>query len=322
MELFDTHVTTPQDDAYPPDANWRHTVAVAWADHPGWVPEHKKIREDKWVVQYREFLVRLNKLGDKAVRDPKWCSFRRATAWHGGQNVNEIRFRIEPLLLTGATFPLIAEDLAGDSLSPMDIETYCRLFFDMRNEDGTLTRSCYMRAYNALPDDNRFTAGTPDDVIWRTAGMYLGYGGLIYMWRWPVEKDKLDDDMFLSDEMLRAAQAHQMENILRGQISNFDLNTLIGHSVAYQRLKHDTGEKSSSKEEGMSMTASLVELLKPHMAPVAKTVDERETETLAMQNKLSADKAVAQQNVLDAGTAAGEAKINEILKDVVSKQDN
>ena len=320
MEIFGTQVITPYDDDFPENADWRNTIALLWADHPNWHPEVPEIREDKWIIEHKDFFLHFRAYGAKNLNSPKWRAHKRVLAWHGGETINALKFRLEPLLLTGASFELIAEDLGGSRLTAHEIELYCRLFFDLREEDGALLRSCFIRAYNALPDTGLMGADTPLDMLWKTTGMYLGYGGLIYMWKWPIDPKTLGGEKFLFQEMMRAAQAMQMERIMRSQISNFDLNAIIGNYTNYERMLSDTGTKTQEAGEAELAMLGVMKLVAPKMLPAAKTVDKQRAETAAIQSRLMADHNIAQQMIMDAGQLKGKEQVDEMLKQRLSNK--
>lgn len=312
MEIGDTQVITPYDDAYPFDPDWRHVLSLAWADTPEWVPRHKEIAEDPWVCACRDYFALLN-TGEYAVVGDKWKPLRRAMSWNDSQNTNDPKFRIESLLLTGSPFCIIAEDMGGGRVTDGEIETYCRLFFDVRDNDGSLTRSCFLRAKNSMPAQGAFNAATPDDIIWKSAAMSYGYKGLMFIWGWPPNEKAGVDDTFLYDEILRSIQARQMEQIMRRDMGNFDMNAMVGHYIDYKRMQYDTGEREDADSELMKLTMGVLETVQPQLLQAAKTVDAKADETASIQAKFMAEQNVGGQDITDKGALEGSKRVNDMI---------
>lgn len=308
-------VWTPYDALYPQfDSSWRHGVAKAWADHESWVCTLPEIRNDPWVVGLRDYILHCRKFGPDGCLDKRLWPYRYVMAWHDGGNLNQIRFRLEALLLTGAPFDVISMDLAGGELPPEIFQLYEKVFFNVRKKDGRLHDSSFIRMNAALPNGVALDRNTPNDVLWKYIGMRYGYTGLVWQWGMPEPHGKLENDTMIMDELWRTAQAIMMESVLRRTINNFDLNHNLGQYIDYQRMRHETGKASNKENQAEQVLLKVLQQFAPKMLEASAEVDKQGERTVAIRNRLAAQENVAQQVIPDFGKDIGLIGIDNFIK--------
>ena len=272
MDIKGVNIPTPYDAAhieYTPD--WRAEVAKAWAADSTLELPHK-IRSDKWIAGYRDFL-----RGRFKYRKAAGSMFEIAEAWRNSELIIGARHRIEPLLLTGATYSQIAfeMDLGDDVITDEVIRTYERLFFNIRNSDGSLVESSHTRMYFSMPHDGVIDAQTPLDMLWKAAATQMGYQGLVILWHWPVQLNIYENQQFVRDEIMRQMYSTMLSKIFKREINNFDLNNLFGQYINQERLLHDTGRNKDVRDESADALIKILSMFKAEILLKSQTVDER-----------------------------------------------
>jgi len=308
-------VWTPYDALYPQfDSSWRHGVAKGMVDNANWMCTMPEISKDPWVRDLRDYLGQCRKLGPDGCLDKRLWPYRYIMAWHDSGNLNQIRFRLEALLLTGAPFDVISMDLAGGELPPQLFQLYERIFFNVRNKDGRLHDSSFIRMNAALPGGQALDRNTPEDVLWKYIGMRYGYTGLVWYWGMPEPHGKLENDTLVMDELWRTAQAIMMESVLRRTINNFDLNHNLGQYIDYQRMRHETGKSSQKENQAERLLLQVLQKFAPTMLKASAEIDKQHERTEAIRNRLAAQANVAQQVIPDFGKDVGLIGIDNYIK--------
>lgn len=278
-------IDTPIDDPTQFSPSWRAELAhILATDGRLRVPkEYKEYQDDDYVKGYTDYLRTLNK-----AKDPNNLPINQYTyalRWHEQSNITDTKYKLEPLLLTTAPFNVISKVLAGDALDEEPFRTYERLFFNIRNDDGTLHRSCHLRTHFALPQEEAVMDPSnlsPTD-IWRFVGSHGGYQALCRLWLWADAPEFTENDSkYLSSESWWLAQATMMDRLVRRNIKNQDL---IGYMERYtdgERLKLE----AKTEEGNTKIEMAFLELLKasaPKMMEISKTVDDiaRDNEKLS-----------------------------------------
>jgi hypothetical protein len=290
------------------DYDWMHQVAKCLADVPEAANDMPdEIRSNQFIMQDKEFLQQ----AQRAIMAPKLKVHAALLAWHEAGNVSHLRFRLEPLLLTGATFETIAADLGGKGITPEVIQLYERLYFNVREDDGSLTDSSFIRMRASLPENGTIGATTEQDIVWKNVASLFGYTGLVLLWQMPNPHAQVSDDQFVLDELRRAAQAILMENMVRRQINNFDLNAHLSHYIDYKRMMHDTG---TTQQVGMEADVlALFQAFAPKMLTVSTEVDKLDKKTDALQARMKAQAAISGHAIEDLGNEAGLKALHSVM---------
>jgi hypothetical protein len=223
MVIGQTFIQLPSEGTgdHPPD--WRRVTAAACVES-GISPSRVAPGDDA-VLEHAQYL-RFIASPDRTILPPSLRPQAAAAHWYAGRDLNSLRARLEPLLLTSASYRTIALDLGVEEKA---VEVYEKTYFNSRNPDGTMQRSCFRRNMLAIDENVSITDKTPKDIVWRMTGFSMGYGALVSLWRWDGFAHGIDDggpQWF--DELYRMAQSSMLESVLRNRVSNFDLNNLIG----------------------------------------------------------------------------------------------
>lgn len=314
MDIDGIDVRTPYDlDSFLEyDYAWMHKVARCIADKPeveAYMPD--AIRNNPIVASHVTFLAEYRIADDATHRSPEFQAHRIALGWHDSGALNQVRFFLEALLLTGASYSTIAQDLGGSALNPDVIRLYERLYFNVRESDGGMARSSYIRMRAANPPNLPLNATTPQDVVWKNIAMRYGYPGLVLFWQMPNPSgDPLDDNLIV-EECHRAAQGIQMENFARRTVNNFDLGASMGHYVEYKRMRHDTGGQTMNKSDALMI--DFLTRFAPTMLAAANDVDRNAETTKQIQSRLKAQISISNQAIEDKGRVAGLIGLNKSM---------
>lgn len=312
MQFGHTVITTPVDNPVQYDPAWRSAVAAAMLDFPDARIEadYVHFKKDPWIQRQVQYLrtVRANR---PLSKDQKLL--RIASTWYQGNRPSDVKFKLEPLLLTPISFAIISLDIGGGEIDEDVFRAYERLFFNVRRDDGTMHPSCQLRTYFSLPDGH-LGEGTPDEIVWRVIAANQGYDALVSMWLWSDAHGLGEHDSgYLLQELWRVAQARMFLDVYGKRISHFDLNMLMGRVTDHERMRRETGSQGTEGTETMKTLLHMLNLTKPHMISSAKTVDEGMKLSAAIEAKLLTDKRVSGTDVTDAGVEVGAAKLDKLI---------
>lgn len=292
-----TVVVTPIDNPCQYDPDWRSAVASAFADDPyaRVDPEYQRYRNDPYVRRQVQYL-RSN--GRDRGRDR--MSVRLANLWAQGASVSDVRFRLEPLLLTAADYETIALDLTGDGEDRDAIEAYERLFFNIRDGEGRLSRSCQLRQYFAMPS-GEIDENTPPEAMWKMVGALMGYDTLVAIWMWKDAHGIVNRSQeYMLDEMWRVAQSRLFMSMFANRVGHESMAKLLASISAQQKMLH---EDKDAGQLGNELTTTLMQVLRLTMpkvlGSVANEVDAQRAVVEAINARLEAERAVES---IDIGT--------------------
>ena len=243
---------------------------------------------------------------------------RQALVWYKQRELAATRYRIEPLLLTPISFDVIATDVAGIDVPPEVFKAYERLFFNIRYEDGTLSKSCQLRTYFAFPSGHGVGAQTPLDQVWKACGAQLGYSGLINYWLWDGSGGtEILDIGFVHRDVWRLAQASLIERGLRGTMSDFDFNNLISKMVDSGRLAKETQNTGTVNNTDINtLMYGILNATAPVMKTTALSVDQNEAATKELAARFESQRqatGIGQREVLVKSSQARLTKLTDNL---------
>ena len=292
-------IVTPLDNPCQYEPDWRAAVASAMADDPTACvdPEYQAYRYDPYIRRQVQFL-RSRNSGGRVF--PGMMPIRLANLWAQGTSVSDARFRIEPLLLTAADYEVIALDITGEACDKEAIEAYERLFFNIRDRDGRLSRSCQLRQYFAMPS-GEIDENTPPEAMWKMIGALMGYDTLVSVWLWRDAHGVANDSQdYVLDEMWRVAQSRLFMSMFANRVGHESMAKLLASISAQQKMLH---EDKDAGQLGNELTVTLMRVLMK-MSPkvlgsVAGEVDAQQRVMQAVNARIEAERAVS---AMDIGT--------------------
>lgn len=313
MEYGSTSITTPVDNPVQYDPDWRRSVALAAVEYPRAKvdPVYQGYLRDPWVKQHIEYLTLAN--AGRAI--PKRLeAFRLASTWYQGSRVSDARMRIEPLLLTAASYDVIAEDIGGGDVPVEVFKTYERLFFNVRRADGSLSRSCQLRQYFALPDGT-FNSNTPKEQLWKMVGALMGYDTLVRMWLWDNYAAGLTarSSEYMLSEMWRVAQSRLFLHIFHDQVGHESMAKLLAAFTSQSKMLHDSASGTGQVFETARTLMALLANTRPTVIGAAAVVDSVPDLTASIRAKLAAQKTISHTEVDDIGMEAGAAALDAAI---------
>lgn len=179
MNINNTLICTPYDTFPEYDPDWRNKVAKAWAGAQGTIVMPPNITNDIWIKGQKYYY---DHLTTKVMDDKATWMNALVHGWHENGVVNNLKLCLEPMLLTEVPYTVIAADLLGTHYGedgPKLIHLYERLFYDCRDEDGTMSDIALRRKWLAHPSDMRLGEGTPIGTQYKILATTGGYPGLM-----------------------------------------------------------------------------------------------------------------------------------------------
>ena len=297
MELGHTIIQTPKDDPTKFDPAWRHMIATAWHSFPkvDWDSEYREYRSDPWIVKQKRYLDAVEDAfqhNRKPVLSKEQQDLRLALHWYKGRQASDTKFRLEPTLLTPVTIETLGNDIGGGEVRPEVFHAYERLFFNIRDAKGNLSRSCQLKSCFGIPTAALMNFNTPQEQIWLACGLQLGYGALMTLWGWPssasTEEKTLD---YLSQDTWRMAQQIQLERTLRRSMTDRDLTEMMGRYIEFNKRQKEAGRSGSQDHEITAVVTGFLGCTAPKMLDcAAKTVDEQKSQTVEIQARLESQR--------------------------------
>jgi hypothetical protein len=322
MQVGDTTITTtPYEDSSQRDVDWRHRIGRYWADHPDWVPLDSQIQDDYHINMYREFLT-LSHTSQCAgmSQDSAFRPYYQAWRWNGASedDTHALRFYLEPLLLSSASMQAISLDLS-DADDQKAHAVYEQLFFNVRNDDFSTSKSCYRRTRASMEGIDRLDVASPLTSYWRFLGGHLGYPALALAWCWPDAhglQEPLRGLQTFQDTWL-LAQARQLENCARGTVANEDIVALLSVVSSHERMQRETGGGTSEEmKEGLQAFAAAMSLTAPTIVVAAKEVDTQAEKTVTIQQRLRAQRQISSTTVQEDNPEAGKSALNTLMREI------
>jgi hypothetical protein len=318
VQIGNLTIVLPVDDPCAFEPSWRNSLAKAIIDlHPKLSSVdamYRKYFQDKYVQKYVKYL-RAESLGKTLTEEQS--HMRVALMWYENSSPSGVRFRLEPLLLTGATMETIMLDISGGTV-PVEVFTmYEKLFFNIRDEEGRLSKSCQLRQAFAMPNgDDLHDADSPE--IWKAIAALMGYDVLMNVWMWKDAHGlSTKGSEFLLDETWRAAQSRLFMSVFADRVGHKSLGDILSaYTSQFKMLK----EQKSVGSEATDTTRALMAVLyrtAPQMITVAQDVDALSDETMAIQSRINSQLAIDRQKIDDKGAAVSAAVVNEQIDNAV-----
>lgn len=292
MRIGGTVVVTPIDNPCQYDPDWRNSIAIALHEGTERIePEYSQYRSDKWIRLQLSFL-RARDRGLKLTRDQ--MMLRLASVWFQGNNVSDVRLRLEPLLLTAARMDTIALDLLGSVDCLKAVEFYEKLYFNIRTDDWRISRSCQLKQYFALPS-GEFNEDTPPENMWKMVAALMGYDTLMAVWLWRDAHGLHNTSQeYLLDEMWRVAQSRLFMSMFANRVGHESMAKLLSAISAQQKMLHEDKDSGSLGVEMVKTMQDILGLVSPSViGAMSRDVDEKMREEAVMA-RLEASKAVSE----------------------------
>jgi len=305
-------IVTPIDNPCQFDPDWRNSIAIALTDNPGCrlEPEYSEYEDDFWINKQIEYI----KTAQRGKRlNQTLLNFRHANVWYQGTRPSDVKFRLEPLLLTAVNYNVISLDLSGGTVDEAAFEAYEKLFFNVRLHNGRLHPSCQLRQYFALPE-GEMSDETPPEQLWKMVGALMGYDTLVSIWLWKDAHGRRNDTQeYFLDEMWRVAQSKVFMAMFEGRVGNESMAKLLASLTSQSKLLKESKE---SGETGLDTTRTLMAILykaSPQVIGAAKDVDAQPAMMRAIKDTLDAENAIAKTVLPEADKEAANAEINKLL---------
>jgi hypothetical protein len=245
MQIGLHQVATPKDHPWAYSPSWRHEIAKLTADadkctYPG--------GHDAFIQQQIRFLKIIRQRAHQVQLDDKrqseWLPFHRAYTLYEGHDVSSAR--VEAMLLCPElTLAQIATNM-GPTVDPADIKTYERLYFNIRDDNGAVLESPWLRQYFASGNQVQHNA-SDYRTHWKLLAFEGGYRSLFAVWNWPLPET--EDREALQTEVMTGNVFQDLERRARfGILGNRDLVELFDSLrpvAAELRLSGRAGARSN-----------------------------------------------------------------------------
>lgn len=312
MEYGSESIVTPIDNPVQFDPDWRNAIAAAAVDYPRAKidPLYQEYLHDPWIKQQIEYL--------KLVRSGRALSKRHSTlrlasTWYQGSSVADVKMRIEPLLLTSADYDTISEDIGGGNVGKDVFETYEKLYFNVRDKDGNLSRSCQLRQYFALPE-GQFGRDTPPEKLWKMVGALMGYDTLVTMWLWGDASGlTARSSEYMLNEMWRVAQSRLFMHIFSDRVGHESLAKLLSAFTSQAKMLHESASGTGQMFDTARTLMALLANTRPTVIGAAAVVDSVPDLTASIRAKLAAQKTISNTEIEDIGMEEGAAALDAAI---------
>ena len=325
MQLGSTTVVSPLDNPCQYDPDWRNSLAMALVDHPGLKLdfEYLEYKDDPWVKKQVEYLKLVKRSYTNTgytlkLNDDQKC-LRLASIWSQGTRASDVRFRLDPLLLTAVSLEAIRLDIGGDDIPLEAFKAYEKLYFNIRTDDFRLNKSCQLRQYFALPD-GELDNDTPTEVVWKMVGALMGYDTLVNIWLWTDAHGLTHGTQdHMLDEMWRVAQSRLFLNMFRNNVGNESMAKLLSAFTSQSKLLQDAKENGGQSLDTTKTLMAILYKSSPKIISVAKDVDTISATTQVIKERLALQQAIGKTKIEDAGKGAEasiiQGHISERFKD-------
>jgi len=194
MIINDIEVRTPMDFPWGYDGSWRHDLARILAAEE--VQEVPVPRDDSINAQLH-YLKGVKDEGfenrilciinDRTLQSHPLRSTVLANRLYGSTGQSAVKEKVEALLLCPEVdYAFIARHF---NMDVKDIETFEKLFFNVRNPDGSLIGSRGVWEYFVLKGAHELTSSADVGAYWRTLAFEGGAPQLLAKWGWPPDND-------------------------------------------------------------------------------------------------------------------------------------
>jgi len=312
MEYGGDNIVTPLDNPVQFEPNWRHSIALAAVDYPRAKvdPMYQEYLRDPWIRKEIEY-VKLARAG-RAMSN-KYSAFRIASTWWQGSNVSDVKMRIEPLLLTAVGYDVIAEDIGGGGVPREVFETYEKIYFNIRDNDGRLSRSCQLRQFFALPE-GQLGRDAPLEKLWKMVGALMGYDTLVQAWLWGDASGlTARSSEYMLNEMWRVAQSRLFMHIFSDRVGHESLAKLLGAFTAQAKMLHDSASGTGQQFDTARTLMALLANTRPTVIGAAAVVDSVPDLTASIRAKLAAQKTISNTEIEDIGIEEGAAALDAAI---------
>lgn len=312
MEYGSESIVTPIDNPVQFDPDWRNAIATAAVDYPRARvdPLYRDYLQDPWIKQQIEYLQHVR--SGRAL-SKRHTVFRLASTWYQGSSVSDVKMRIEPLLLTPVGYDVISEDIGGGNVPDDVFETYEKLYFNIRDDKGRLSRSCQLRQYFALPE-GQFGNNTPPEKLWKMVGALMGYDTLVTMWLWGDASGlTARSSEYMLNEMWRVAQSRLFMHIFSDRVGHESLAKLLSAFTGQAKMLHDSASGTGQVFDTARTLMALLANTRPTIIGAAAVVDSVPDLTAAIRAKLAAQKTISSTEIDDKGFDEGAAELDAAI---------
>ena len=320
MEYPGQTIYTPYDEdpGAPYLPHWRHLIARVWLDNENLRLNSVKLFEDDYLQQYYEVMKIYNMSSDKRVKlSDSQRGYLYALSRLEERGIESERMRIEAMLLTNVSYDVISKDLDPDRLDPEYVRAFERIGFNIRNEAGITTQSCYLKTRFSIPVGASLTTAVPLSVRWRFVASTLGYTGLMHEWEWRNGcHGELKSPEYLARERYLQVATMIYGRILAGGPENLDILGYLGHTVDRERVNNEKVVSHGQADKSGAILMQIVHTSGPKMLSAALSTDEELEQKKALKTHIQAKAAIAATKIQDKGRAVG----NEIVNDELIKK--
>ena len=312
MDYGSESIVTPIDNPVQFDPDWRNAIATAAVDYPREKvdPLYREYLQDPWIKGQIDYL-RLARSGRALSK--RHNVFRLASTWWQGSSVADVKMRIEPLLLTSVGYDVISDDIGGGNVSKDVFEAYEKLYFNIRDDNGRLSRSCQLRQYFALPE-GQFGNNTPPERLWKMVGALMGYDTLVTMWLWGDASGlTARSGEYMLNEMWRVAQSRLFMHIFSDRVGHESLAKLLSAFTGQAKMLHDSASGTGQVFDTARTLMALLSNTRPTIIGAAAVVDSVPAVTAAIRAKLAAQKTISATDVVDKGIEEGAAELDAAI---------
>lgn len=276
MDVVNYTIRTPFDYPHTYDVNWRHEVAMRLDDirEEGTpCPMDDMIRKQARYLKEMEdpnlaAMIEFSTFSKRSKTNMRSHLHHANTIYRasGRNSLEVLKDRIEALLLCAElNYAQIAKYL---SIKEPVVRIYERLFYHVRDDEGSIFPSPWLREYFATQGAEHNEEGQ-DGAYWKTIAVQGGFRVLYQMWGWTSESVEDGEDFPEKD-----AAMMMMRNLVRSmdrrvRFDNLDPRSLVQFYDSFQNSLKDMRERGLIQSESVAtdddVAFHFLSLLRPKM---------------------------------------------------------
>lgn len=306
MNIAGTEIQTPfaseGDDPIVAQCDWAHRVAAVCVEKSIAPAKLPKVIRDSFaygLIAVQADFIPLKTNASAGYRKLK--SHCLADRWSARANGSMARDFIDPLLLGGAPYSIIAMlcSSAGD-VTADDIRVYEKLHYNCRGADDVTCMSPIRRRIMSHGGALVVTPSTDANMLARTVAATHGYAALTDMWGiWDVAEIGAYDDRTRSIALRKMMASQLAVRAVAGQMSDEDAVSAINALTSTEKALVDMGTENGQ----MSGLGLFIEMLnsEPFLPKLAAVKKIDESSRKAVDAKREVDSRIAATAVEDTG---------------------
>ncbi|MEI7901530.1 MAG: hypothetical protein WCK89_14865 [bacterium] len=295
MRVGETEIITPGDDAIGYDLAWRWRMALALADLASAGEKAPAAADVDVRALVKHLMLRRKRKPGASIRSD---AFDRVLAWHE----SDTGALIEAYLIGAVTCEEAAAELG---VAADDVRLYSCLFFDLRDDDGSIRPAALLRISAGLQALEIPDAAARLRKVALTGGVY----GLRRLLGVAQPRDAAGEPTL--DELV---EAELKRRLIAGELRTGDLTRLQANAINRERMLRDTGAggRNGDVVESIQVMQKILSLTAPVMVRPERTQEQMQATDAEIRAKFEVQRNIGATPLLDT-PEKGEAALDKLI---------